>query len=114
MIPAPNNFVSVRSLTGQDLKWVKQLATLATTSALAKKPRKLKSSKLNMKITFFLIMKGWFDETFRYYSFFPPGSLYTVCPRMSDPILYSKLLLLGPTVGLLILYIARVVYCTYF
>ena len=67
MIPAPNNFVSVRSLTGQDLKWVKQLATLATTSALAKKPRKLKSSKLNMKITFFLIMKGWFDETFRYY-----------------------------------------------
>ena len=63
MIPAPNNFVSVRSLTGQDLKWVKQLAT---TSALAKKPRKLKSSKLNMKITFFPKMKGWFDETFRY------------------------------------------------
>ena len=59
------NFVSVRFLSGKDLKWMNQLTT---TSALPKKPRKSQSLKLNMKITMFMKVKGWFNETIRYLS----------------------------------------------
>ena len=70
-----NNFVSLRSLTGQDL--LKKLQTkpleqqwvvLAMTSALAVKlpKKKLRLLRWNMRITSLATMKEWLGRTFRF------------------------------------------------